>query len=806
MEIFLLIVLLVMIGILLSKVSAQKELTTDLKQHVKSLEKEITQLKDKFVLTPEQDSNITPAVQPEPIIPSAPPPPPIIEEPISPAFTILPEPVADAEPSVIDFPSVEWESEPAPQAHSAVQHTEERPGIFSNWLAKNPDIEKFIGENLINKIGITILVLGIAFFVKYAIDQEWINEIGRVCIGLLCGGILIALAHRLHKNYRSFSSVLAGGGLAVFYFTIAFAFHQYHLFSQTVAFVIMVVITIFAVLLSILYNRLELAIIATIGGFISPLLVSTGHGNYIVLFTYIAILNAGLIVLANYKQWRPLNFIAFFFTVILYAGWLINESSTTLPRMGAFIFASVFYCMFIVMNLIYHVAKKGRLHAFDFIMLLSINLAYYAAGMYLLAGQDSTSEYKGLFTAGLGLINLVLSYTIFKRQNADRNFIYLLIGITLSFISLAAPVQLKGNYITLFWSAEIVVLYWLHQRSAIPLFKIASAIITILTIISLATDWMNVYESGRTVPVIANKAFITGLVVAAALFIVFLLLRKQIDTFYIRPFTNKIAQLFYVTAASIIVFLAGLFEVVDQFTQRYPDVSLTGIYVPLYIFAFAVVLYMLFNKFNISTSNTVRIVVPGLLLFIYLFNVPGVYDLEKTSLTTNHHKIHFIAHIISVVFLYLIIYNLIRHIAANKESYKKSMRAITWVVTLAIILVLSVEIQHLYVWLYYREPGSIDAAESIFAKAGLSILFGISSFIIIWLGFRHHNKTLRVIALSIFGVTILKLFINDLSNISPGGKIAAFILLGVLLLSVSFMYQRLKKIILDDRPTENKVR
>ena len=805
MEIFLLIVLLVMIGILLSKVSAQKEITTDLKQHLRSLEKEIIQLKDKFVPAPIQDNTITTPVEPEPLKPAAPPPSPIIEEPITPALTIIPESVEEAEQSVIDFPPVEWKSEPKPQTHVAVQHAEERPDFFSNWLAKNPDIEKFIGENLVNKIGIAILVLGIAFFVKYAIDQEWINEIGRVCIGLLCGGILIALAHKLNKNYRSFSSVLVGGGLAVFYFTIAFAFHQYHLFSQTVAFVIMVVITIFAVILSILYNRLELAIIATIGGFITPLLVSTGHGNYIVLFTYIVILNAGLIVLANYKQWRPLNFIAFFFTVILYTGWLINENSYTLPRMGAFIFASVFYCMFIVMNLIYHVVKKGKLHAFDFVMLLSINLAYYAAGMYLLAGQASTSEYKGLFTAGLGLINLVLSYIILKKQNADRNFVYLLIGITLSFISLAAPVQLKGNYITLFWSAEIVVLYWLHQRSAIPLFKIASAIITILTIISLAMDWMNVYGFGHIVPVIANKAFITGMVVAAALFIVFLLLRKQIDTYYIQPVTNKIAQLFYVTAASIIVFLAGLFEVVDQYTQRYPDVSLTSIYVPLYIFAFAVLLYMLFSKFNISTSNTLRIVVPGMLLFIYLFNVPAVYDLEKISLTANQHKTHFVAHIISIIFLCLIIYNLIRHISANKDSYKKSMRAITWVITLAIILVLSIEIQHLYIWLYYREPDSINTGERIFAKAGLSILFGISSFIIIWLGFRHHNKTLRVIALSIFGVTILKLFVNDLSNISPGGKIAAFILLGVLLLSVSFMYQRLKKIILDDRPTENEV-
>src|SRR6185436_1356564 len=135
-------------------------------------------------------------------------------------------------------------------------------------------------------------------FVKYAIDKDWINEVGRIIIGLACGSLLIGLAHRMRKNYRSFSSVLVGGGLTVFYFTIAFAFHQYQLLSQLSAFIIMVVITAFAVLLSVLYDRMELAILASIGGFITPFLLSTGNNNYVALFSYLGILNTGLIVLA----------------------------------------------------------------------------------------------------------------------------------------------------------------------------------------------------------------------------------------------------------------------------------------------------------------------------------------------------------------------------------------------------------------------------------------------------------------------------------------------------------------------------
>ena len=191
------------------------------------------------------------------------------------------------------------------------------------------DWEKFIGENLISKIGIAILVLAIGFFVKYAIDNDWIGPVGRVGVGLLCGAILIGLAHRLRNQYKAFSSVLIGGGLAVLYFTIALAYHQYHLFGQTTAFILMLVITAFSVVLSLLYNREELAIIALVGGFVTPFLVSNGSGDYQVLFTYLVILNTGLLVIAYYKAWRLLNGLAFGFTVVLFGSWLVGLPGQT---------------------------------------------------------------------------------------------------------------------------------------------------------------------------------------------------------------------------------------------------------------------------------------------------------------------------------------------------------------------------------------------------------------------------------------------------------------------------------------------
>ena len=105
---------------------------------------------------------------------------------------------------------------------------------------------------------------------------------------------------------------------------------------------------------------------------------------------------------------------------------------------------------------------------------------------------------------------------------------------------------------------------------------------------------------------------------------------------------------------------------------------------------------------------------------------------------------------------------------------------------------------NLFVWLTYTDKSSMDQAELSFEKAGLTVVWGVSSFIMIWIGMKYAYKPLRVTALVLFGITLAKLFMFDISNISQGGKILAFILLGALLLIISFMYQRLKKIIIDD--------
>ena len=407
--------------------------------------------------------------------------------------------------------------------------------------------------------------------------------------------------------------------------------------------------------------------------------------------------------------------------------------------------------------------------------------------------------YRGLFTAGLGIINLALALYFYRRKNIDKNLIYLLIGITLSFISLTAPVQLEGNYITLFWAAEMVLIFWLYQKSFIKLLKIASGLVTVLMLISLLMDWRNVYLfNNELLPVIINKGFITTICCAAATGIMSVLLKKEADSFYITGITNNAIKQFYTVCSTLLFFFAGLFEICFQFVHRYPGSGLQYIYAETYIVGYFLLLLYVLRLLKIGINNYVRFGLALLVSIYYIANIHGNYLIEKYLLEQDALKVHYIAHLAAIFFMACLITQTVLYVKNNSSAFEKSLTTFTWVTAFIIVVFLSAEIKELYVWLTYQDKTSVLYAENLYSKAGLSIVWGLSSFIFIWLGMKYNFKTLRIIGLVLFGITLLKLFVYDIKNIPPGGKILAFILLGVVLLTVSFMYQRLKKLIIDD--------
>ena len=694
---------------------------------------------------------------------------------------------------------------------------------------KNPDLEKFIGENLINKLGILILVLGISFFVKYAIDKNWINEPARVGIGVLCGSLVMTIAHKLKKNYAAFSSVLVAGAISVFYLTIYIAFHEYQLFSQAVAFIIMVIITAFSTLLSVSYNRQELAILSLIGGFAVPLMLSTGEGSYIVLFTYCAILNIGILTISYFKKWKVVTILAFIFTLLLYVFWLrTNIGKTNFSSVGALIFAAVFYFIFSLTIVLYNLKNKGDFSLIEYIILTANTFFFFGFGMVIL--NDLNSNYTGLFTLLLGAYNVLYAAILYKKFGLDKNAIYLLIGLALTFVTLTIPIQFHGNQITLFWAAEAVLLFWVSQKSKISSFKIGAVVVQILAVISLLVDWKG-YALSEELAVVLNRLFIAGFVVSSSLFFTYLLLKKEKE---IHPKIAGIGLHFYRKVAFLLAILAtyftGLLEIYYQALQFY-STQASALSLPItYHFVFiSVLLYFSGVLKNEKINKGIFLISMGsVFLYIVSFYVLPSSEIIVNFINNTDVKVAFYLHYIVLGCLVYFGFQWFQKTNALFNINSKQSKWLPWIFVFATVYILSNEIMlhslHFFSGLDTAElaekfPDSkadlymkkdfvhheISRTKAQIVKIGYPILWGVFSFIFLVIGIKKQWKNLRIIALSLLGLTIVKLFVYDIKNVSETGKIIAFILLGVLILVISFVYQKIRKLVVDEK-VENKIK
>jgi len=386
--------------------------------------------------------------------------PSTVEIPIQETEDKTPE-VEEETPETIEEPVEEEQEEPA----MAMEEEEE----IEEYATSETNFEKYIGENLFGKIGILIFIIGIGFFVKYAIDQNWINETARTLMGYAVGAGMLVLAERLHKRYHTFSSLLAGGAFGIYYLITAIAFHYYALFSHTMAFVILCVTTIFMSAVSVLYDRKELAVTALVGGFIAPFIISTDSSSIISLQIYITILNIGMFCLAMYKKWAILPMVSFAFTYIILWGTTAlgsfsdSEAVTTYPTL--FAFATLFYVIFLLPVVFILRTQYGENTRLGLLGIITANsFMYLIYGDFLLQQFEASSDttaYLAFFIAAVNLaIHLYLRFRV-EGQDTLRN---LMLGLAVTFASMGIPILFSTANVLMVWAAESVLLLCSSQK------------------------------------------------------------------------------------------------------------------------------------------------------------------------------------------------------------------------------------------------------------------------------------------------------------------------------------------------------
>lgn len=337
------------------------------------------------------------------------------------------------------------------------------PPVRAARSKQNGDLESRIGGNWFNRIGVLAIFLGVAFFLKYAVDNEWIGPGSRVLIGVAIGILFLIGGERLRKRYASYAYGLTGGGIAVLYASIWFASSKrYGLLSTTAAFVLMAVVTITASLLAARYSALPIAILGLIGGFLTPILLSTGVDNEVGLFGYIAVLDAGVLLLAYSKQWRSLNYLSFISTVLMFGAWMDEWYDPSKLR-TTIIFLTVFFVLFALLAVLYNVVNRRPTGWLDLTMVFSNALLYFGMSYELLDVKYHSR--LGLFAVLVAAFYLGLGYFTYRRDREDKLLVFTFLGLGFLFSVLAVPIQFEQHWITMGWAIEGAVMTWIGLRA-----------------------------------------------------------------------------------------------------------------------------------------------------------------------------------------------------------------------------------------------------------------------------------------------------------------------------------------------------
>jgi uncharacterized membrane protein len=685
-------------------------------------------------------------------------------------------------------------------------------------------IEKFIGENLISKIGIAITIIGVAIGAKYSIENELISPLTRIILGYLIGLGLLIFGIKLKKSYENYSAVLVSGSIAILYFITYAAYGFYNLIPQLFAFSLMVIFTAFTIVAAINYNKQVIAHIGLVGAYAVPFLLSEGSGQVKILFTYMAIINIGILIIAFKKYWKLLYYSSFILTWIIFFLWFVQSYIATEHFYLSLVFLSIFFAIFYLIFLGYKLIKKEQFGKDNIVMLLSNSFIFYGLGYAILQTNSNGNQLLGVFTLLNAIIHFIVGAIIYNKKLADKNMFYLVAGLVLVFITITFPVQLDGNWVTLLWAGEAAILFWIGRTKNISIYEKLSYSLMLLAFFSLVQDWSSNYSiyfnniSGSKITPLLNANFLTSsLFIIAFVFIYYLNESKKLvsSIFSSKAFEN-VVKFLIPTILIIALYFSFYVEISYYWNQLFADSSLTikkagaeyadSFYnydllnfkstweINYSILFFSILSFVNLIKIKNKVLGILNFSINILLLLIFLtstlYSLSELRDSFLNQTLSEYYKIgafNIGIRYVSFAFVSLLLYSIYKYTRQDFMKINSSLikTIFDFLLHISVIWIASSE---LITWL------NIMKFQQSY-KLGLSILWGVYALLLIILGIWKNKKHLRIGAIALFAITLVKLFIYDISELNTIAKTIVFVVLGLLLLVISFLYNKYKHLI-----------
>jgi uncharacterized membrane protein len=356
---------------------------------------------------------------------------------------------------------------------------------------RSVDWERFVGQRALGWVATTLLLFAVAFFLRYAYQNDWIGPLGRVGLSALFGCALVVGGREyFRRNWLVLSQMLTSTGIVVLYLAVYSAYGFYQLLSPQQAGAFLALIVIESMLLAIVYDRVVIGLVAVLGGLMTPLLLHTDRDSYVALFSYLALLDFGTILVLVWKRWPAIGSLALLGTQGLFWIWYAENYHPEKLAWAAG-FQLLILGMFLAGSVLEQLVRK-RSESWEGLVrvVTAPSLAFLA--LYWL-WRDEYGVWMGSVAVVLATLYAILARVTLQLRPADRRLLLSWLAVSVGFVALAFPIQAEAQWIALGWAATGTALWWFGQRIAAPALRAIAGVL--MAAAMLRVMFVDVYQS-----------------------------------------------------------------------------------------------------------------------------------------------------------------------------------------------------------------------------------------------------------------------------------------------------------------------